>query len=112
VGDPPIALLPVSATEGIGMDALLVQLGKLMNKEDEARVAGIKGGDKKVQAGGRAGGRGGRGGAGSRGGGGGWGGGRGAGAAGRGGGDDKPYDRRSRKTKETTGEGTNMTVRF
>ena len=35
----PIAVLPVSATEGIGMDALLVQLGRLMEDEDGARRA-------------------------------------------------------------------------
>lgn len=78
VGEPPVAILPVSATEGVGMDALLVQLGKLMHEEDAARV-------RRVQAGGRAG--------------------SGAGGAGN-------DPRSGRKTKETTGEGKNMTVRF
>tara|TARA_B110000977_G_C11091236_1_gene496970 strand:+ start:3500 stop:4984 length:1485 start_codon:yes stop_codon:yes gene_type:complete len=42
VGDAPIAVLPVSAMEGIGMDALLTELGSLMEEEDDARVEGIK----------------------------------------------------------------------
>jgi|TARA_B110000971_G_scaffold42578_2_gene41911 GTPase involved in cell partitioning and DNA repair len=41
VGDPPVAVLPVSAVAGTGMDALLVELGKLMEDEDDARVEGI-----------------------------------------------------------------------
>ena len=42
-GSKPIAVLPVSATEGIGMDALLEALGELMREEDEQRIAEIKG---------------------------------------------------------------------
>lgn len=37
VGDAPVAVCAVSATEGIGMDALLIELGKLMEEGDEAR---------------------------------------------------------------------------
>ena len=43
VGSKPIAVLPVSATEGIGMDALAEALGELMREEDEQRIAEIKG---------------------------------------------------------------------
>lgn len=87
VGIAPVKVLPVSATEGIGMDALLTELGRLMNDEDRARVEDIQSG--RGQAGG--------------------GGGEGAGHGGAGG-DVKP--RSGRKTKETTGEGKNMTIRF
>jgi hypothetical protein len=34
-------VLSVSAVAGTGMDALLVELGKLMEDEDDARVEGI-----------------------------------------------------------------------
>ena len=84
VGDAPVAVLPVSATEGIGMDELMDHLGRLMNEEDSARIAGIK---NIVDGGG--------------GGGGGDDGGGGGGRA-----------RRGRITRETTGEGKNMKVRF
>jgi GTPase involved in cell partitioning and DNA repair len=42
IGEPPVAVLPVSAAEGIGMDALLVELGKLMEEQDDARVEKIR----------------------------------------------------------------------
>ena len=61
VGAAPIAVVPVSAARGDGVDALVRELGKLMREEDDARVREIKG--------------------------------------------DAPRAR-------TTGEGTNMTVRF
>ena len=61
VGAAPIAVVPVSAARGDGVDALVRELGKLMRDEDDARVREIKG--------------------------------------------DAPRAR-------TTGEGTNMTVRF
>jgi GTPase involved in cell partitioning and DNA repair len=42
VGAPPAAVLPVSAMEGIGMDALLSELGDIMQEEDDARVQTIR----------------------------------------------------------------------
>lgn len=87
VGIAPVTVLPVSATEGIGMDALLTELGRLMNDEDRARVEGIQSG--RGQAGGG-----------------------GGGGAGHGGAGDDVKPRSGRKTKETTGEGKNMTIRF
>ena len=42
VGVPPAAVLPVSAVEGIGMDALLSELGDIMREEDDARVQTIR----------------------------------------------------------------------
>ena len=42
VGVPRAAVLPVSAVEGIGMDALLSELGDIMREEDDARVQTIR----------------------------------------------------------------------
>jgi hypothetical protein len=49
VGEPPVAVLPVSAVEGIGMDALMAELGKLMREEDDARVETIREGPARRQ---------------------------------------------------------------
>ena len=97
VGDAPVAVLPVSATEGIGMDVLMDHLGRLMNEEDRARVAGIN--DKMkmktmMKNDKKSGGRGAVDYDGEVGGG-------GSGAA-----------RRRRVSRETTGEGKHMKVRF
>ena len=43
VGAAPIAVVPVSAARGDGVDALVRELGKLMREEDDARVREIKG---------------------------------------------------------------------
>jgi hypothetical protein len=42
-------VLPVSAVEGIGMDALMAELGKLMREEDDARVETIREGPARRQ---------------------------------------------------------------